>query len=602
MFKLAKYLKPFIWQLVILIALVFAQVMANLQLPDYMAKIINNGVINSDSSVIVSTGLTMLLISLFGALCTVGVGLLASRIATGFSMSIREKIFTRVENFSLTEFNRFSTASLITRTTNDIQQIQMVLVMLLRLVLMAPIMGLGAILKAYNLAPSMSWIMAVAVGIMIVIIATLFKLGMPRFQLIQKLVDKLNLVTRQSLTGLRVIRAFDTEKVEEKKFDEVNVDLTRVNLFVNRLMTIMQPMMMLIFNLTAIAIVWIGAHLIGSGDLSIGNMLAFMQYSMQVIMSFLMISIIFIMVPRASVSADRVGEVLGVEPHIKDAKDPLSFPESVRGEVLFDDVTFSYPGADTPVLHKISFKANPGETTAIIGSTGSGKSTLINLIPRFFDVTEGAILIDGVDIRRVKQEDLHEKIGYIPQKAVLFSGTVKDNILYGAPNATDEDMVHAAKTAQADEFIHKLPEKYDNQVSQGGTNLSGGQKQRLSIARALVKKPEIYIFDDSFSALDLKTDAALREALSHETNNATVIIVGQRISTIMGADTIIVLDEGKIVGIGKHEELIKTCKVYQEIAKSQLSAEELRKMNSELIHEHTTVPKSGSVGEGGATV
>jgi ATP-binding cassette, subfamily B, multidrug efflux pump len=581
MLNLVKHLRSFVWQIAIVIVLTFAQVITNLQLPDYMAKIINQGVIGQNTGIIFNTGATMLLVSLAGGVCTIGVGFLAARIATGFSMQMREKIFSKVESFSLTEFNQFSTASLITRTTNDIQQIQMVLVMMLRMVLIAPIMGIGAVVKAYHLAPSMTWIMVLAVSVITGIIILLFNLVMPRFQLIQKLVDKLNLVTRQSLTGLKVIRAFNTEKTEEKKFDKVNVDLTEVNLFVNRLMAVMQPIMMLVFNLTAIAIIWVGAHLVGSGDLMIGNMMAYMQYAMQVIMSFLMMSIIFIMLPRASVSGERVADVLAIDSKIKDPEHPDSFSKDIIGQVEFDNVSFVYPGADVPVLQNISFIVKRGETTAFIGSTGSGKSTLINLIPRFFDVTSGQILIDGVDVCRVKPEDLRNKIGYVAQKAILFSGTIKSNICYGVPHASDKDIEKAVKVAQAEEFIKKLPDKLNSPVSQGGTNFSGGQKQRLAIARALIKKPEVYIFDDSFSALDLKTDLNLREALRRETKEATVLIVGQRVSTIINADKIIVLDEGKIVGMGTHHQLMNSCDIYREIALSQLSKKELTEMEAD---------------------
>jgi len=557
------------------LALTFGQVMADLQLPDYMAQIVNKGIVRQNNSLIFNTGFRMLLISLLGGACAVGVGFLASRVATGVSMNVREKVFAKVESFSLREFDKFSTASLIIRSTNDIQQLQMVLIMLLRMVLMAPLMGVGAVFKAYALAPSMTWIIALAITVMVGMMIVLFAIAMPRFKLLQQLVDKLNLVTRQNLTGLRVIRAFNAEKHEEANFEKANVELTGVNLFVNRLMVIMQPMMMLIFNLTAVAVIWVGSHMIDTGNLMIGDMIAFMQYAMQVIMSFLFISFIFIMVPRASVSAQRVAEVIDTEPLIKDPQNPIAFPVDTRGLIKFDDVTFSYPGADSPVLQNISFTAGPGETTAFVGSTGSGKSTLINLIPRFYDVTGGRVLVNGIDIRNVTQEDLCEKIGYVPQKGALFSGTVSSNIKYGVPDASDEEMHAAAKIAQASEFVENLEDKFVTPIAQGGTNVSGGQKQRLAIARALIKKPEIYIFDDSFSALDFKTDAALREALNDETRKATVLIVAQRIGTIMNADKIIVLDGGKIVGTGRHKELIESCDVYKEIASSQLSEEEL---------------------------
>jgi len=425
------------------------------------------------------------------------------------------------------------------------------------------------------MAPSMSWILALAVTVLVGMIMVIFAIALPKFKMLQKLVDKLNLVTRENLTGLRVIRAFNAESYEEKKFQRANRELTDVNLFVNRLMVVMQPMMMLIFNMSAIAIVWFGAHLIGTGSLAIGDMIAFMQYAMQVIMSFLMLSFIFIMVPRASVSAGRIAEVIETVPSIIDPDKPKKYTAGVKGIIEFKGVTFSYPGADTPVLKNITFEAHAGQTTAFIGSTGSGKSTLINLIPRFYDVTKGQIMIDGLDVRDVSQKDLCNKIGYVPQKGVLFSGSVESNVKYGAPKATDKEMKKAIETAQAYDFVMELEDKYKTNIAQGGTNVSGGQKQRLSIARAIIKKPEIYIFDDSFSALDFRTDAALRAALARETKNVTVLIVAQRVSTIMNADKIVVLDEGKIVGMGTHKELLAKNPIYQEIASSQLSKEEL---------------------------
>jgi len=576
MLGLLRYLKPYIVPIILMIGLTYVQVTASLQLPDYMSTIINEGIIRENQSLIWNIGLKMLLITAIGAVCAVAVGYIASRVGTGFSKSLRKDVFSKVESFSLTEFNKFSIASLITRSTNDIQQIQMALTMMFRMVISAPIIGVVAVVKANQMAPSMTWIMWLAVGALVVVIVIMFVIVMPKFEVVQKLTDKLNLVTRENLTGLRVIRAFNTEKYEEKKFDKVNNDLMEVSLFVNRVMSLIQPMMMLIFNLTTIAIVWVGSHLIETGDLQIGDMMAFMQYAMQVIISFLMISIIFILVPRAYVSAKRVVEVLETKPVIINPKKAKKAKEGVRGLVEFNNVTFAYPDADVPVIQNISFTAKPGETTAIIGSTGSGKSTVINLIPRFFDVTFGEILVDGVDIREMNQNELHKKIGYIPQNGTLFSGTVESNIKYGVPNASEKEVRKAAKTAQASEFINKLDKKYKSPIAQGGTNVSGGQKQRLSIARALAMKPEIYIFDDSFSALDFKTDAKLRRELKKETKNSTVIIVAQRIGTVLDADQIVVLEEGKVVGIGKHKELMKTCNVYREIALSQLSEEELK--------------------------
>ncbi len=574
MLKLAKYLKTFRWSLLGLVILVVIQVYANLKLPDYTAKIVNEGIINGDNNLILRSGAMMLLISSLGGICAVGVGYLASRIASGFSMLVRNKVFARVESFSLTEFNKFSTASLITRTTNDIQQIQLVLIMLLRLFLMAPITGAWAVYKAYANAPSMTWIMGLAVGILVLVIALLFVVALPKFRLLQKLVDKLNLVTRENLTGLRVIRAFNNEGIEKNKFQKANKNLTDVNLFVNRLMVILQPVMMLLLNLTAVAIVWVGAHEISANTLQIGDMLAFMQYSMQVIFAFLMFSIIFILIPRASVSAQRVSEVLETEPTIKDPKNPVRSQKG-QGRIEFDQVTFCYPDADEPVLDNINFVAEPSETTAIVGSTGSGKSTLINLIPRLYDVNKGAVRVDGIDVRDMKLEDLYSKIGYVPQKAVLFSGTVESNIKYGTQKATREQVEEFATIAQAKEFIEGLEKGYQNPIAQGGTNISGGQKQRLAIARAIAREPEVYIFDDSFSALDFRTDAKLRAALKKRTKDKTVLIVAQRISTIIDADKIIVLENGKIVAEGKHQDLLKKSQVYREIAASQLTEEEL---------------------------
>jgi len=549
--------------------------MANLQLPDYMAKIINDGIIGESMDAIYRNGGIMLLVTLGGGIAAVGVGFLATRVATSFARDIRRKVFEKVESFSIAEFNSLSTASLITRSTNDIQQIQMVTLMILRMVLMAPFMAIGALQNAIQNAPELSWIIAMAVGALFVIIVVLFTTALPKFKILQKMVDMLNLVTRENLTGLRVIRAFNKEKTEEKKFDEANTDLMRLNLFVNRLMIILQPFMMLLMNIALVAIVWFGAQLVSDNSIEIGNMMAFMQYATQVIMSFLMISIIFIMIPRASVSAKRVNEVLNTTATIRDPKNPKKPARNGHGRIEFRDVTFTYPDADSPVLSGINFTAEPGQTTAFIGSTGSGKTTLIGLIPRFYDVTAGQVLIDNVDVRDMRLRDLSGQIGYVPQKGVLFSGTVKSNVTYGNKRASTKEIDTAIKVAQASDFVKKLEDGLQSNISQGGTNVSGGQKQRLSIARALAVKPKVYIFDDSFSALDFKTDAKLRKALQKETAGKTVLIVGQRISTIMNADKIIVMDEGKIVGQGTHDELMKHNVVYQEIAHSQLSDEEL---------------------------
>ena len=575
MLKLFKHLKPYVWLIIPLVILTYLQVMANLQLPDYMAKIINDGIIGESMDAIYRNGGIMLLVTLGGGIAAVGVGFLATRVTTSFARDIRRKVFEKVESFSIAEFNSLSTASLITRSTNDIQQIQMVTLMILRMVLMAPFMAIGALQNAIQNAPELSWIIAMAVGALFVIIVVLFTTALPKFKILQKMVDMLNLVTRENLTGLRVIRAFNKEKTEEKKFDEANTDLMRLNLFVNRLMIILQPFMMLLMNIALVAIVWFGAQLVSDNSIEIGNMMAFMQYATQVIMSFLMISIIFIMIPRASVSAKRVNEVLNTTATIRDPKNPKKPARNGHGRIEFRDVTFTYPDADSPVLSGINFTAEPGQTTAFIGSTGSGKTTLIGLIPRFYDVTAGQVLIDNVDVRDMRLRDLSGQIGYVPQKGVLFSGTVKSNVAYGNKRASTKEIDTAIKVAQASDFVKKLEDGLQSNISQGGTNVSGGQKQRLSIARALAVKPKVYIFDDSFSALDFKTDAKLRKALQKETAGKTVLIVGQRISTIMNADKIIVMDEGKIVGQGTHDELMKHNVVYQEIAHSQLSDEEL---------------------------
>lgn len=526
------------------------------------------------SNYIMNAGLLMLLIALLSAACTVVVGLLAARVAAGLSRNLRKGIFAKVESFSNTEFDKFSTASLITRTTNDITQVQMLVIIMIRMVIYAPIMGAGGVIKALNKSSSMTWIIALAVVVLLGLILTVFVVAMPKFKIIQKLIDRLNLVTRENLTGMMVIRAFNTQGFEENRFDIANKDLTNTNLFVNRVMVFMMPAMMLIMNGVTLLIVWVGAHQIAQSAMQVGDMMAFMQYAMQILFSFLMLSMMFIMIPRASVSAQRIAEVLETKLTIEDPKEPKRF-DKVEGVVEFKNVTFRYPGAEGDAINNVSFKALPDQTTAFIGSTGSGKTTLINLIPRFYDVTAGQVLIDGVDVRDVTQHDLRERIGYIPQKGSLFSGTIESNLKYANENATNDDINKAAEIAQAMEFINEKPEGIAADISQGGTNVSGGQKQRLSIARALVKKPKIYIFDDSFSALDFKTDAALRKALKAQTEESTVIIVAQRISTIMNAEQIIVLEDGNVVGMGTHKELMKNCETYQEIALSQLSKEEL---------------------------
>lgn len=534
--------------------------------------------INTDrlqSNYVILAGIKMIGIALISMIATVIVSFIAARVGAALGRNLRKDVFNKVVGFSNTEFDEFSTASLITRTTNDIQQIIMLVVMGLRIVFYAPILGIGGVIKVINTGASMGWIIGVAVISILLLVVVLFSFAMPKFKSVQKLVDRLNLVTRESLTGMLVIRAFSTQKYEEEKFEIANKNLTKTNLFVNRIMTIMMPLMMFIMNSITLLIVWVGSHRIDEGVMQVGTMMAFMQYTMQIIMAFLMISMVSVILPRAMVSAQRVSEVLNVDVAIKDADKLEMFNHEEKGTIEFKNVSFRYPGADEDVITNVSFKAFPGETTAFIGSTGSGKSTLINLIPRFYDATEGEILIDGVNIKSVSQRDLREKIGFIPQKGLLFSGTIESNLKYGGDHITDEDMIKASEIAQAMEFINSKEERFNTEIAQGGTNVSGGQKQRLAIARAIAKKPEVFIFDDSFSALDFKTDAKLRKAINTELKESTLLIVAQRISTIMNANQIIVLDEGKVVGKGTHKELMENCEVYQQIALSQLSKEEL---------------------------
>ena len=524
---------------------------------------------------ILHEGLIMLGLALLGTICAIASSYLASKTSTGASRNMRNDLFEKVESFSSEEFSRFSTASLITRTTNDIQQVQMIINMMLRIVLFAPMMGFTSLIKVLRY-PQLSSILGWAVGILITFMIILFMIASPRFKIIQKLVDRLNLVTREQLSGMLVIRAFNNQKTEEERFNEVNTDITKLNLFLNRLMGLMGPIMTFIMSGVSILIIWIGANAIDLGTMQIGDMMAFIQYATHVLMSFMIVAMIFIMIPRSSVSANRIFEVLETEPSIKDPTSPKTLQEE-NTTISYNNVSFRYPGAEMNVLENVNFTAEPGETVAFIGSTGSGKSTLINLLPRFFDVSEGSITFGGVDIRDVSQKDLRDKIGYIPQKGTLFSGTVESNLRYADENASSEAIENALEVSQAKEFVEKMPEGIKESISQGGTNVSGGQKQRLSIARALTKKADIYIFDDTFSALDYKTDAKLRDALTKmiSKTKATVFIVAQRISTIMNADKIVVLDKGKVVGIGKHEDLLKNCDVYKEIALSQLSEEEL---------------------------
>ena len=553
---------------------------------------------NTDSiqnQYIIMAGLKMLGISLIIMISAISIMCLSARVAARLAKTLREKVFKKVLRFSNKEFSEYSTASLITRSTNDIQQIQGLIAILFRVLVYAPIIGIGGFLRVLNQSDnSMAWIIGVAIIAILFVVATLFIIAMPRFKKLQQLIDKLNLVAREILTGLPVIRAFNTEKKEEKRFDKANMDLTKTNLFVNRAMSFMMPTLMLIMNGISLLIVWVGAHGIDNGTMQVGNMMAFIQYTMQIVMSFLMISMVSIMLPRASVSANRINEIIETDEAIKDSKEPKKLNPNKKGLVEFKNVSFRYPDSDEEVLSDISFTAEPGKTTAIIGSTGSGKSTIVNLIPRFYDVTSGNLLIDGVDIKDISNKDLRKIIGFVPQKGILFSGTIESNIKYGNPNMSDEQMIEAAQIAQATEFIESKPEKYKEPIAQGGSNVSGGQKQRLSIARSIAIDPEILVFDDSFSALDFKTDSILRAELAKKTQDKTVIIVAQRINTILNADQIIVLEDGKVVGKGTHEELIKTNETYKQIALSQLSAEELNLQDSNLRTENNQL-----MGEGG---
>ena len=524
---------------------------------------------------LLSTGGKMAALAFLGMAASVMVGFLASRVGASTGRNLRRQVFKKVVGFSNNEFDHFSTASLITRSTNDIQQIQLLTVMLLRIVLYAPILAIGGIWQVFQTNVSMSWIIALAVVLIALVILVLFLVAMPKFKILQTLVDKVNLVMREILTGLPVIRAFSTERHEEERFDAANMDLTKTNLFVNRAMTFMMPVMMLVMNGVSVLIMWTGAHGIDEGQMQVGDMMAFIQYTMQIIMGFLMLCMLSIMLPRAAVAADRVEEVLQSRTVIHDPEQPKTFDREERGLLRFDHVSFRYPGAEENVLHDITFTAKPGQTTAIIGSTGSGKSTLVNLIPRFYDVTEGSITLDGTDIREVSQHELRDRLGYVPQKGLLFSGDIASNIMFGNPDGSEEEMKEAAEIAQAVEFIEEKPDRYKSHIAQGGSNVSGGQKQRLSIARAIAKHPEVFIFDDSFSALDFKTDVTLRKALRKRTKDSTVLIVAQRISTILNAEQIIVLDEGRVAGMGTHSELLEHCEVYQQIAASQLSESEL---------------------------
>ncbi len=571
-----KYYRPYVWLILLNLAFLFGQAMCELALPGYMSDIINNGIVAQDMDYIKKVGIIMIAVSAATVLFSLAGSFIAARVSARSSRDIRRALFTRVTDFSEAELEEFSTASLITRSTNDVQMVQQATVMILRLACFAPMMGAGAVVRALGTSVSLSWTIGLALLAIIGIMAVSFFLVFPKFRVLQSKLDNLNLIIKERLSGVLVIRAFNTQKTEEERFDLANIDLTKINMFTNRAMSFMMPALMFVMNAVSILIVWAGAHLIEADKLMIGDMLAYLQYAMHVIMSFLFITMIFIMIPRAAVSAQRIGQVLDTEPTIEDPQQPVS-PSAHRGLVEFRDVSFAYPDAEEQALENISFIAQPGKTTAIIGGTGSGKSTLVSLIPRFYDVTGGQIMVDGVDVRSMTQHELREQIGYVPQKGLLFSGTIASNLRYGREDAGETDMIEAAEIAQAMEFIREKEDGFDEEVSQGGTNVSGGQKQRLSIARALIKKPRIYIFDDSFSALDFRTDRALRGALKEKVGDSTVIIVAQRINTIMDADQIVVLDDGRVAGIGTHGQLLEGCEVYREIALSQLSEEELER-------------------------
>lgn len=571
-----KYYKKYIPLIFLVIAFLFGQAMCELALPGYMSDIINKGIMSGDNTYILKTGGLMLGISFVGMILASSAGFFAARVSAFASRNIRKDLFARVTAFSAEEMEQFGSASLITRATNDVQAIQQSSVMILRFAFFAPIMGVGALVKALSTKPELTWTILLALGVILLIMLCLFLLVIPKFKVLQSKLDKLNLIVSERLTGLLIVRSFNKEAHEEKRFSESNKEVQNINTFINRGMAFMFPSLMFIMNLTSILIIWVGAHMIDTGNLMIGDMLAFMQYGMQIIMSFLLITMSFIMIPRAAVSAGRIGAVLNVKPTIVDKEECTSLV-APKGRIAFNNVSFSYPDAEERTLSDISFVAEPGKTTAIIGGTGSGKSTLVTLISRFFDATEGEVLLDGVNIKDICQSELRDQIGYVPQKGLLFSGTIRSNMEFGKEDATDEEQYAALKTAMALDFVESLDGGLDHQISQGGTSVSGGQKQRLSIARALVKKPKILIFDDSFSALDYKTDQKLRESLKTQTKDTTVIIVAQRINTILDADQIIVMEEGKILGIGSHEELFKDNDIYREIALSQLSEKELGK-------------------------
>ncbi|MEG1003929.1 MAG: ABC transporter ATP-binding protein [Clostridium sp.] len=574
MLKLFKHLKPYTKQLTFVILLLFVQTMAQLYLPTLLSEIVDTGIINGDVNYILKIGGVMIFVALIGGIATIFASFISSKIAMGFGKDVRRKIFTKAESFSLGEIDKVGTASLITRTTNDVNQVQQVLIMILRMMVTAPLTCVGGIIMAISVDKDLSLILLVSMPLVLIAIGLIGKKGMPRFKAMQVKLDRINKILRENLTGIRVIRAFNKQNFEEKRFKEANDDFTDNAIKVNKIIALLMPLLMVILNLTSVAILWFGAKRIDMNAMEVGNLMAFLQYVMQIMFSLIMVSMLFIMIPRASASAERINEVLAIEPEIVDEKSTTD-KFTKKGYVKFNDVSFFYPGAEHGAINNLSFETIPGETTAIIGGTGSGKSTILNLLERFYDVSKGEILIDEVNIKDMSQDVLRSKIGFVPQKAVLFAGTIAENLRYGKEDATDEELVHAAKIAQSYDFISEKENGFDSNVEQGGKNFSGGQKQRLAIARALIRNPEVYVFDDSFSALDFKTDSKLRAALKSETRESAVIIVAQRVSTIMDADRIIVLDDGNVVGMGTHSELLKNCAIYKEIASSQLSEEEL---------------------------
>lgn len=595
MLKLFKYMKPYFWQCLVLVLAVGLQVFGTLMLPTMMADIVNNGINNNDTDYIFRTGIFMFLVTVVSALGTLVSSYFSTKVSAGISRDMKRDLFAKVLSFSITETEQFSTASLVTRTTNDVSQVQQTMVMCLSMLVRAPLMAVGAVVQAFVVAPDMTWIIALAIGILLIFSIVIIGSVMPKFVVFQKMMDRINLLTRENLTGVRVIRALNKEDYEEKKFKKANEELTKTDLSIVRIMQLQTPIMMLVFNMTSLFAIWVGVSRLSFDMSYLGKMIAFMQYATQVIMSFLFLTMLFVLIPRANVSAKRINEVLVTKSKIVFPEKSLDISKS-KTSVEFRNVSFGYKTTDGKILDNINFIAEAGKTTAFIGSTGSGKSTLINLVPRFYDATEGQILINGVEIQNYSEADLINRIGLVPQKGYLFGGTVRSNILFGVKNGSDEQMKKAAEVAQADEFIEKMPKKYDTEISEGGTNVSGGQRQRLSIARAVAKNPEIYVFDDAFSALDMKTDRNLRKALKKITEDSVVLVVAQRINTIRDAEQIIVLEQGKIVGKGTHYELLKNCPVYLEIAKSQFSEKELE-AELALTHGKNTENRMSQKGE-----